>query len=158
MTRLTARDFSPELLALYDGYAHGRLTKREFLERAAGFPVAGLAGAGAVAANWVLNVWRDTPDITRLRPKPQGSISTVYAGDGTRLGFISSDTLRRQVLAGDIPFDEATMVDDGHGSHGTGTAGADPELAARAEAADARVGTAPAAAGSDAVGSGSTRL
>jgi penicillin-binding protein 1A len=61
-----------------------------------------VAGAGAVAANWVLNVWRDTPDIARLRPKPQGSISTVYAGDGTRLGFISSDTLRRKVRAGDI--------------------------------------------------------
>src|SRR4051812_24783902 len=60
------------------------------------------AGAGAVAANWVLNVWHDTPDITRLRPKPQGSISTVYAGDGTRLGFISSDTLRRKVRASDI--------------------------------------------------------
>ena len=61
-----------------------------------------VAGAGAVAANWVLNVWRDTPDIARLRPKPQGSISTVYAGDGTRLGFISSDTLRRKVRAGEI--------------------------------------------------------
>ena len=61
-----------------------------------------VAGAGAVAANWVLNVWHDTPDIARLRPKPQGSISTVYAADGTRLGFISSDTLRRKVRAGDI--------------------------------------------------------
>ena len=47
-------------------------------------------------------MWHDTPDIARLRPKPQGSISTVYAGDGTRLGFISSDTLRRKVRAGDI--------------------------------------------------------
>ncbi len=59
-----------------------------------------------------------------------------------------------RVLAGDEPFDEAVMVDDGHGS-----SGADPELVARAEAADARVGTAPAGAdGSDAVRSGATRM
>jgi penicillin-binding protein 1A len=54
-------------------------------------------GAGAVAADWVVGVLRDTPDITQVKPKPQGAISTVYAGDGTRLGFISSDVLRRQV-------------------------------------------------------------
>jgi penicillin-binding protein 1A len=59
-------------------------------------------GAGAVGADWVVGVLRDTPDIAQIKPKPQGSISTVYAGDGTRLGFISSDTLRRQVASGDI--------------------------------------------------------
>ena len=32
--RLTAKDFSPELLELYDFYAHGIITKREFLDRA----------------------------------------------------------------------------------------------------------------------------
>jgi penicillin-binding protein 1A len=61
-----------------------------------------VAGAAAVAANWVVNVWDDTPDIAQLKPKPQGSISTVYAADGTRLGFISSDTLRRKVRGSDI--------------------------------------------------------
>ena len=34
MTRMTARDFAPELLELYDNCAHGRITKREFLDRA----------------------------------------------------------------------------------------------------------------------------
>ena len=41
-----------------------------------------VAGAGAVAANWVVGVLHHTPDIARIRPKPQGAISTVYAGDG----------------------------------------------------------------------------
>ncbi|MCZ8080122.1 MAG: dienelactone hydrolase family protein [Rhodobacteraceae bacterium] len=45
MTRLTARDFSPELLELYDFYAHGRITKREFLDRAGKFAVGGLTAA-----------------------------------------------------------------------------------------------------------------
>ena len=42
MTRMTARDFSPDLLELYDFYAHGIITKREFLDRAAKFAVGGM--------------------------------------------------------------------------------------------------------------------
>jgi carboxymethylenebutenolidase len=42
MTRLTAKDFAPELLELYDFYAHGLITKREFLDRAGKFAVGGL--------------------------------------------------------------------------------------------------------------------
>jgi carboxymethylenebutenolidase len=45
MSRLTARDFAPELLELYDFYAHGRITKREFLDRAGKFAVGGLTAA-----------------------------------------------------------------------------------------------------------------
>lgn len=50
MSRLSARDFPPELLSLYDGYAHGRLTRREFLDRAAAFAVGGLGAAAILAA------------------------------------------------------------------------------------------------------------
>ena len=42
MTRLTAKDFPQELLELYDFYAHGRITKREFLDRAAKYAVGGM--------------------------------------------------------------------------------------------------------------------
>ncbi|WP_018184605.1 YghX family hydrolase [Kaistia granuli] len=50
MTRLTARDFHPELLELYDFYAHGRITKREFLDRAAKFAVGGITAAALLAS------------------------------------------------------------------------------------------------------------
>ncbi|MBP1806261.1 YghX family hydrolase [Rubellimicrobium aerolatum] len=50
MTRLTAKDFAPELLQLYDGYAHGRITKRDFLDRAGRFAVAGLTAPAILAA------------------------------------------------------------------------------------------------------------
>jgi penicillin-binding protein 1A len=56
-----------------------------------------LVGAGAAGGAWVLSVLHNAPDITQLKPRPQGAISTVYAADGTRLGFISSDILRREV-------------------------------------------------------------
>lgn len=45
MARLTAKDFSPELLELYDYYAHGRISKREFISMAGKLAVGGLTGA-----------------------------------------------------------------------------------------------------------------
>jgi penicillin-binding protein 1A len=64
--------------------------------------VAAVAG-GVAFAGWVVSVVQDTPDIQDLKPKPQGAVSTVYAADGTRLGFISSDTLRSAVPGTQIP-------------------------------------------------------
>ena len=43
MTRLSAKDFAPELLELYDYYAHGQINRREFLDRAALLTVGGTA-------------------------------------------------------------------------------------------------------------------
>jgi carboxymethylenebutenolidase len=49
---MTARDFAPELLELYDYYAHGRITRREFLDRAARH------AAGGVTALALLDMLR----------------------------------------------------------------------------------------------------
>ena len=49
MTRMTAKDFRPELLELYDFYAHGKITKREFLDRAAKYAAAGVTAAALLA-------------------------------------------------------------------------------------------------------------
>ena len=46
MTRMTAKDFDQELLELYDYYAHGMITKREFLDRAGKFAVGGVTAIG----------------------------------------------------------------------------------------------------------------
>ena len=43
--RKTAKDFPQELLDLYDYYAHGKITKREFLDRAGKFAVGGITAA-----------------------------------------------------------------------------------------------------------------
>ena len=47
MQRKRAGDFDQRVLELYDGYAHGKLTKRAFIEQAAKY-TAGTAGALAV--------------------------------------------------------------------------------------------------------------
>jgi len=43
MTRLTAKDFPPELLEYFDFYVHGKISKREFLDIAGKFVVGGLS-------------------------------------------------------------------------------------------------------------------
>ncbi|MEM9523184.1 MAG: YghX family hydrolase [Pseudomonadota bacterium] len=43
MNRMTAKDFDRELLDLYDFYAHGKITKRAFRDRAGKFAVGGVS-------------------------------------------------------------------------------------------------------------------
>ncbi|WP_305969531.1 MULTISPECIES: YghX family hydrolase [unclassified Mameliella] len=67
--RMTAADFDQELLDLYDFYAHGRITKREFLDRAGKFAVGGLTAAALLnmlSPNYALaeQVSFNDPDIT----------------------------------------------------------------------------------------------
>lgn len=81
MTRLTAKDFDPEILELYDYYAHGKITKREFLERAGKFAVGGLTAAAILASmspNYALaqQVEFTDPEIVAeyiTYPSPQGN-------------------------------------------------------------------------------------
>ena len=49
-TRLTAADFDPEVLSLFDQYVHGQLDRRGFLDRAARFAMGGTTAAGLLAA------------------------------------------------------------------------------------------------------------
>ncbi|MBS7700088.1 MULTISPECIES: YghX family hydrolase [unclassified Chelatococcus] len=78
--RLTARDFPPEILELYDFYAHGKISKREFLDRAARFTVGGMTAAALLATlspNYALaqQVSFTDPDIVATYityPSPNG--------------------------------------------------------------------------------------
>jgi len=57
MNRMTAKDFDQELLDLYDYYAHGMITKREFLDRAGKFAVGGLTATallGMLSPNYAM--------------------------------------------------------------------------------------------------------
>jgi carboxymethylenebutenolidase len=50
LSRQTAHDFDQELLNLYDGYAHGLLDRRTFLDRAGKFAVGGLTAVAILEA------------------------------------------------------------------------------------------------------------
>jgi len=79
--RLTAADFDQELLDLYDYYVHGKISKREFLDRAGKWAVGGLTAAailGSLAPNYALaqQVAEDDPDIMGediVYPSPNGT-------------------------------------------------------------------------------------
>lgn len=89
MTRLTAQDFAPELLELYDYYAHGRISRRDFLDRAGAFTVAGLSASALLASlspNYALaqQVEFTDPDIvaeyvTYPSPKGHGQVRAYLA-------------------------------------------------------------------------------
>ncbi|WP_425099491.1 YghX family hydrolase [Tropicibacter sp. S64] len=78
--RLTAADFDQELLDLYDFYAHGKITKREFLDRAGKFAVGTVTAAALLnmlSPNYALaeQVSFNDPDITPeyiTYPSPNG--------------------------------------------------------------------------------------
>jgi carboxymethylenebutenolidase len=80
MTRLTAKDFAPQLLELYDYYAHGLINRREFLDRAALFTLGGLTASALLASlspNYALaeQVEFTDPDIIAeyiTYPSPKG--------------------------------------------------------------------------------------
>ena len=45
MERKKASDFPPDVLKLYDGYVHGMMSRRDFLDRAAKYALGGFTAA-----------------------------------------------------------------------------------------------------------------
>jgi carboxymethylenebutenolidase len=100
-TRLTAKDFSPELIELYDFYAHGMITKREFLDRAGKFAIGGLTAAAILSMmspNYAMaeQVSFNDPDIkaewiTYPSPNGHGEVRAYFvrpAGVATAPGVV----------------------------------------------------------------------
>src|SRR3954468_2551882 len=66
--------------------------------------IAGAAIVGVLSViGWVVGVAASAPSISTLKPIPQGATSSIYAADGSRLGFIQSTILRTPILSRDIP-------------------------------------------------------
>ncbi len=81
MERKKASDFAPEVLKLFDGYVHGMLSRREFLDGAARFAIGGFTAAAMLESlrpNYAL-AQQVAPDDGRIQtgyaryPSPQGS-------------------------------------------------------------------------------------
>ena len=87
--RKTAADFHPAILEIFDGYVHGKLSKREFITQAGKFAAAGVTGAmifDQLRPDYALaqQVKADDPAIQTERPsvaspKGHGSISGLLA-------------------------------------------------------------------------------
>ncbi|MGZ8650160.1 MAG: transglycosylase domain-containing protein, partial [Solirubrobacteraceae bacterium] len=59
--------------------------------------------AGLSAVGYVVSIASSAPPLSSLKPRDLGSASEVRAADGTRLGFIQSNELRRPVEGNRIP-------------------------------------------------------
>jgi carboxymethylenebutenolidase len=81
MERMKASDFPREVLRLFDGYVHGSLSRRDFIDRAAKYAVGGFTAAAMLEAlkpnfAWAEQVKKDDPRIRTEYldyPSPEGS-------------------------------------------------------------------------------------
>ena len=65
--------------------------------------VVGVAITLLALVGYVVGIAASAPSLSSLTPNAKGSLSIVYAADGSRLGFIQSDELRTPIPAKDIP-------------------------------------------------------
>ena len=59
--------------------------------------------AAASVAGYVLAIASTAPELSELKAQDKGEVSVVFAADGSRLGFVQSDVLRRVVPFRDMP-------------------------------------------------------
>ena len=79
----------------------GRPRNKAFLAIMVVLVLVALAGLSAVG--YVISIAASAPPLDSLKPRELGSQSEVRAADGTRLGFIQSNELRRPVQGNQIP-------------------------------------------------------
>ncbi len=79
-------------------------------------PVAVLAGlcvvAGGIGAAWAINIYNDAPVLDSLKPVRKGTSSSIYAADGSLIGYIRSNNIRQPIPADELPetLKEATVA------------------------------------------------
>jgi penicillin-binding protein 1A len=97
---------------------------------------------------WLVNVYDSAPSLASLRPITNGTVSKVYAADGSLLGVIHSDKIRQPIVSDKIPQDlkDATVAieDKRFYDHG----GIDPSAIVRAGWEDLTAGGKPVEGGS----------
>jgi carboxymethylenebutenolidase len=89
MERKRASDYPPEVLRLFDGYVHGTLSRRDFLDRAAKFAVGGFTAAAMLESQkpnfaWAQQVPKDdarirTEYVTYASPQGSGAMRGYFA-------------------------------------------------------------------------------
>jgi carboxymethylenebutenolidase len=87
--RRQASDYPPDVLKLFDGYVHGMINRREFLDRAATYAV------GGFTATAMLESLRPDYALAQQVPKTDGRIHAEYLsypspqGSGTMRGYFA---------------------------------------------------------------------
>jgi carboxymethylenebutenolidase len=106
MERKRASEFPQEVLNLFDGYVHGHISRREFLDRAAKYAVGGFTAAAMLESlrpnyAWAEQVPKQDPRIRTeylTYPSPQGS--------GTMKGYYARPAIINSKLPGVVVIHE----------------------------------------------------
>jgi carboxymethylenebutenolidase len=108
MTRMSAKDFDQELLDLYDFYAHGLMSKRAFLDKAAKYAVGGLTATALLAMLSPDYALAEQVSFTDPDIKPDYITYPSPNGHGEVRGYLVRP-------AGDGPFPAVLVVHENRG-------------------------------------------
>src|SRR6476660_8349339 len=106
MERKKASDFPPEVMKLFDGYVHGAISRREFLDRAAKYAVGGFTAAA------MLETLRPNYALAQQVPKGDARVQAEYLsypspeGSGTMRGYFARPSAARAKLPGIVVIHE----------------------------------------------------
>ena len=91
MTRLTAQDFQPEVLQLFDRYVHGDLSRRGFLDQATRIAGSGTAAAGLLAAlsPQFAQAQQVAPTDARIQTRAGQEMPVALRRDGKAIGHLN---------------------------------------------------------------------
>jgi carboxymethylenebutenolidase len=89
MERKKASDFPPEVLKLFDGYIHGALGRRDFLDRAAKYAVGGFTAAAMLESLSPNYAWAEQISKDDSRIKAEYLTYASPQGSGTVRGYFA---------------------------------------------------------------------
>jgi carboxymethylenebutenolidase len=138
MERKKASDFPQEVLDLFDGYVHGRMNRREFLDRATRYAIGGFTAAAMLESlspnfAWAQQVAKDDARIraeylTYTSPQGSGTMRGYFARPATPGGRMPGvlvihenrglnpyieDVARRLAVEGYVAFAPDSLTPDG---------------------------------------------
>jgi len=138
MGRKKASDFPQEVLDIFDGYVHGRINRREFLDRAAKYAIGGFTAAAMLESlspnfAWAQQVARDDARIraeylTYASPQGSGTVRGYFARPAKPEGKLPGvlvihenrglnpyieDVVRRLAVEGYVAFAPDCLTPDG---------------------------------------------
>ena len=89
MERKKASDFPPEVLKLFDGYVHGMISRRDFIERGAKYAVGGFTAAAMLESLRPNFAWAEQVAKNDARIKTEYLNYPSPQGSGTMRGYLA---------------------------------------------------------------------
>jgi carboxymethylenebutenolidase len=89
MERKKAGDFPPEVMKLFDGYVHGALSRRDFLDRAAKYALGGLSAAAMLESLQPNFAWAQQVPMDDKRIKAGYAEYDSPGGSGKMRGYLA---------------------------------------------------------------------